>query len=374
MTTEVRQPLIEISNYENIRDVFARELTLSSQGQKTSLPFIKNILPNHPLVLQNDIFQVFVFGGTSGEVALVQLDIQGFSIVRHQKIPLLPKFATANDFFAFIERNLDSQAKAIGINFAFTLIPTVGDKGELDGIMMSGDTKGHSFIGLQKEEVGKKIKEYFKSKSRDIIVTVANDTVCLIASGMKENVDRSTLAAGIVGTGYNMAFFLDEHTIINVQASDFTGFTPTISGRIVDEQSFNKGEQLYNKEVAAGELYKHFNALIAKFDFAIEPLQSTEELALLAQNEEGKNLQMAQELFHRSASLVAAQFAGLYEYKKKPKTLLVIMEGSLFWKGPDYKNTVEAQLEFLGVPAGVIRFEEIKNSGSIGAIKLLTGK
>lgn len=177
-----------------------------------------------------------------------------FAILKQKTFTPLPRFATKDDFLAFIEANLEQQTAAIGINFAYNLIPVVGEMGELDGIMNQGDTKGHAFQGLQQEQVGKTIEDYLKeTTNRDIAVTVANDSVCLITSGLEEDTDRENLIAAIAGTGYNVAIFLDNNTVVNLQASDFTGFTQTSTGKVVDSESKNAGEQLFNKEVAAGD-------------------------------------------------------------------------------------------------------------------------
>lgn len=327
-----------------------------------------------PLVQPGEFFQVFVIGGTNGETATVQYgEDSSITVIDHQAHPELTKFKTVEDFFAFIDTHVADTTKAIGLNFAFTLLPKTGDKGQLDGVMVSGDTKGHAFEGLQNELVGATIERHFKdTRKRSLVASVGNDTVCLIASMAARGVDRNTLAAGIVGTGYNMAFFLDEHTIVNVQASDFTGFKPTATGKVVDQESTNVGEQLYNKEVAAGELFKHYNALIEELNLQSGQLQSSKDLAALAASNSSKEGDVARALFQRSASLVAAQFAGFYNFKGRPAKLTAVMQGSLFWEGPNYKEMVTEELTRLGVHAGGIEFEKLEHSDILGAAKLIT--
>jgi len=266
----------DIPDYQLISKNFARELSAASNGQESSLPFIKNPLPESPLIKPDNIFQAFVIGGTHGQVATVMAgEDRKFTILEEKKFTPLPRFATTDDFLAFIESNLDSQTQAIGINFAYNLIPVVGENGELDGIMNQGDTKGHAFGGLQQKKVGGTIRDHIKEKlGRDVVVTVANDTVCLITSGLEEDTDRTTLIAAIAGTGYNIAIFSDPNTVVNLQASDFTGFTQTATGKVVDAESKNPGEQIYNKEVAAGDLYKHYNVLIPQLSLQTPPLES----------------------------------------------------------------------------------------------------
>ena len=327
------------------------------------------------MVQPNQVFQAFVIGGTYGAMVVVKLNKdKKFAILKQKTFTPLPRFATKEDFLAFIEANLEQQTAAIGINFAYNLIPVVGEMGELDGIMNQGDTKGHAFQGLQQEQVGKTIEDYLKeTTNRDIAVTVANDSVCLITSGLEEDTDRENLIAAIAGTGYNVAIFLDNNTVVNLQASDFTGFTQTVTGRVVDAESKNAGEQLFNKEVAAGDLYKHYNVLIPLMHLQTPPLQTSEELSQLARKATGTESQVARELFKRSASLVAAQLAGIYEFKGRPLGLTCITQGSLFLKGPDYISNIQRQLEALGVPKNAFEFKKIENSDVLGVIKLITG-
>ncbi len=368
-------PPVETPDYARIRDAFKQELSRAAAGDPSSLPFIRNQLPSHALVEPHEVFQVFVIGGTSGEVATVRYEPGGdIKILEHEAHQELEKFSTSDDFLGFIARNLDKSTGFVGLNFAFTLIPKVGREGQVDGVMVSGHTKGHAFHGLQRVRVGEAIEKYLEAKTgRKVVASVGNDTVCLIASGTGKDTDRTTLAAGIVGTGYNLAFFLDDTTIINVQASDFTGFKPTATGRVVDQASSNTGEQLYNKEVAAGELYKHYNALIARGDLRVPVLRSTRELAEIASFSRGEDGEAARALLHRSASLVAAQLAGLHDFKSRPEKLTMIMQGSLFWHGPGYKEMVAAALAEFGVPAGAIEFTKIPRSDVLGAAKLITG-
>jgi len=371
----VRATLIEVPDYLSISQNFACELSLASQGKTTSIPFMKNILPEFPLVQPNQVFQVFVIGGTDGVVAVVKLDKdKKFAISKQKTFTPLPRFDTKDEFLAFIKANLDPQTAALGINFAYNLIPFIGEVGELDGIMNQGYAKGHAFRGLQQEQVGKTIKDYLKETiNRDIVTTVANDSVCLIISELKKDTDRENLIAAIAGTGYNAAIFTDNNTVVNLQASDFTGFTQTSTGKVVDLESKNAGEQLYLKEIAAGDLFKHYNVLIPLLHLATPPLKLSEELSLLAQKGTEAESQVAKELFKRSASLIAAQLAGLYEFKRRPLKLTCITEGSLFLEVPDYISNIQSQLEALGVSRNAFEFKKIKNSDILGVIKLITG-
>lgn len=366
-------PHIDVPDYHAISRNFALELKRAESGEKTDLPFIVNHLPEEPLLKPGQHFQVFVIGGTNGSTASGTVAPEGVGALAFEKsFSPLPNFKTKEDFLSFVESNIDDKAEALGINFAYNLIPTLGEFGELDGVMNQGDTKGHSFVGLQQEQVGKTIAQYFKSKGRDLTVTVANDTICLLTSGLEEVEERENLIALIVGTGYNIALFSSQYDAVNLQASDFRGFEQTATGKDVDAASSNIGEQLYNKEVAAGELYKHYNILIPSLNLSLKPLSSTKELSLLARNGGGMGSQIAQELFERSASLVAAHLAGIFELKGRPNKITCIIQGSLLLKEPTYLSALKKRLKALGVPENSFEFKTVGKSDVLGVVKLLT--
>ena len=367
---------VEAPDYPGIRDAFCRELELAADNKAQSLPFIRYALPAAPIVQPGQIFQAFVIGGTNSEIATILYNVDGTAEVIDYHVHYeMERFKKASDLLSFIDKHVDAIADAIAINFAFPLSPIMGGKGQLDGILAADhDIKGHTFVGLRGKPVGAAIEAYFKRKHhREIVVSVVNDAVCLVASTIEAGSNRDQLLGGIVGTGYNLAFFLDKNTIVNVEAKEFKGFTPTESGRIVDAQSKDAGKQLYGKEVAAGELFKHYNTFIKDLKLKGGRLKSSKELATLAITDEGVEGDLARALFRRSASLVAAQLAGFYNFRKRPTNVIAVMEGSLFWEGQDYKEMLVEKLGDLGVPASAFVFEMLYRSGVIGITKLVTG-
>lgn len=367
--------VVETPDYADVRDSFCKELRLATQEQATSLPFIHNAITTRSHIKTDEIFQVFVIGGTNSEIATLRYNAdKTISIIDYRVYPNMAKFESAAALLKFIDKHVDDITNTIGINFAFGLQPQIGNAGQMDGTMIGGDDKGHTFEDLRRQPVGETIEQYFmRIHNRPVTAAVANDIVCLIASVVDKEIDTSTLVAGIVGTGYNMAFFLDTKTIVNVQAAAFSGFKPTTTGHILDRESSNIGAQLFEKEVAAGELYKHYNILAKQYHLEIDHISSTKELSEIAGANQHNEGDIARALFKRSASLLAAQFAGFYNFKGRPRKLTAIMQGSLFWQGSDYKEVFVQELIELGVPTEAIVFEALERSGIIGITKLLTG-
>lgn len=343
---------------KQIRDNFVEELKNASLGKKTSLAFIKNPLPQKPLVKDGEIFQVMVVGGAVFETALVKKEGNSLLILKQQK-ETLPLFKNKQTFLTFVEKNLYPKISVVALNFAYALKPVIRGR-VIDGIKLGTGGKGHKFTGLINKKVGEEIEKYiFSKRQRKIKVVVANDTICLLLSNP---IMKPTIVAGIVGAGTNFAFFLDENSAINLESGNFDKFPQTATGKIVDQNSTQPGKQLFEKEVSGAYLYQHYNVLKHRSE-----LSSTLELNNYAE----KGDIFAQKLIERSASLIACQIAGLYQFKSR--NLKFIMEGSLFWHGWHYRDFVEKYLAQLGVAKKYFKFIKIKDSGIIGASRLVTG-
>jgi hexokinase len=198
-------------------------------------------------------------------------------------------------------------------------------------------------------------------------VKSANDTVCLAYS------DPQADAFLIIGTGYNVAF-IDGDEIINTESGGFTTASlVTKTGLAVDQNSDNTGSYLFEKEVSGGNLYQHYNLLAEELGIDLK-LSNTGELSEVGQTSGSMDGLLAQIVFERSASLVAAQLAGLYLFKERPQHIRTVAEGSVFSKGWRYREMVAKYLDELDVPAGTFEFIEVPDSSLVGAARLMTGR
>ncbi|MEK7129649.1 MAG: hypothetical protein AAB803_01400, partial [Patescibacteria group bacterium] len=199
MAVHTLRSLITITND------FRRELDQANAGKKTSLPFIRHRLSLKPKVKKNEGFQVLRIGGSIYQNALVKRIDGRVAIIKSIQKPL-PVFTTEAVFLTFIERQLDNNCTHLALNLAYPMEPVARD-GYLDGTLLFG-TKEHAFAGLVGKLVGKTIEEYVRAKqNRNIRVALANDTICLLLSGLTQ-FSQNQLAAGIIGTGMNFAIFL----------------------------------------------------------------------------------------------------------------------------------------------------------------------
>lgn len=341
---------------------FTEEIKLASKGKTTSLLFTINKLPQHSLIEKNEPFQVIKIGGSILQNALVRKEKNRILIESFEE-ERLPVFTTKKAFLAFIKSHLRKNANILALNFAYPIRP-INVNGSLDGILLTG-TKEHTFRGLIGERIGQSLEDFIKEKfNRQITVTLANDTVCLLLSGLI-NESPLNLAAGVVGTGLNFSYFLDQKKLVNLESHNFDKFELSPEAKIIDRLSKNPGKSLFEKEVAGNWLFKHYN-LRKKNPY--KNIESTHELDKIARGEKVGDKQLTKDLFKRAAQLVACQIAGITNLKKRNMTF--IMEGSLFWFGYNFRQTVEKTVKKL-VKNYQVSFREIKNCGIIGAAKLV---
>ncbi|RJR15675.1 hypothetical protein C4579_01830 [Candidatus Microgenomates bacterium] len=343
---------------------FYQELVKAESGKKTSLPFIRHQLALKPLIGKNEQFEVLRIGGSIYQKAIVQKRISTLTINSKMQAKL-PKLQTASDLFTFFERYFDQNTQNIALNFAYPMKPVLRDE-RLDGTLIAG-TKEHSFKGLVGKNVGESIEKYVYNKfKKKIAVSVANDTVCLLLSGLIKY-PWETIVGGVVGTGVNFALFLDEHTVVNLESANFDKFTASDEGKEIDRTSNSKKTALFEKESSGGYLYQHFNLLTKKLGLKREPIESTLDLDAIAKNGDPAT-PLARRLFEYSASMIACQMAGITMFHKRDLTF--VMEGSLFWDGWKYRDNVDKYLKML-VPQYKIRFRFMEDSGVLGAAKLI---
>jgi hexokinase len=348
-----------------IKKSFINDLKAGLEQKSSSLAFIRHKLSVSEIVKENQTFQTIVIGGSIYQKAIMKKSNDNLKILDLDQGPQ-PSFLSKEDLMIFIESHVDPQVSVIALNFAYPMTPINRD-GLLDGTLQSG-SKENTFSGLVGKNVGEEIEKYFFEKfNRNIRVSVANDTICLLLSGLvHHNWDK--IAAGIVGTGLNFAIFLDEATPVNLEAANFDKFPLSEAGKFIDSISVAPGYALYEKEVSGAYLYKHFNFELKKRNLNIAEINSTKELEALISHSDYKISALASEILNRSASLVAAQIAGILEFSKRD--LVFIMQGSLYWKGSNFKETVEKLVADL-TPEYKASYENVLHSDLFGAAKLV---
>jgi hexokinase len=386
-TASQRVELIHTPDYEQIKSDFLHELTLATQGKSSSIAFLKHHLSEKPLVTHG-IVQGIVIGGTNYILSTEEIKSDGTRTILKRKKGVLPIIKDAQTFFSFLDKHFDSRTQAIGINFGFPMKPDIGSLGELDGTPLYA-VKEHTMTDLIGKTIGKEAKRIFKAKfGRDIPISVANDTICLTLSG-----DGSEQGAFIAGTGFNMGLAIkkgNKKYLVNLEAGNFNKFEPSEHLKKIDAESENPGIHVFEKIVSGKYLAMYFNERINKSHPEISPIRTSQELSELSHaNHTGVAGDLARAIITRSAFLVGAAIAAVFEFNSKipsplmgegqgedgkvePQTFTLIGEGSLLWNGWHYQENIQKQLLKLGVPEDAITLKHIPNSSINGAIGLLT--
>lgn len=350
-----------------IRDAFLMSLRHASEGKSSSLPFITNPLPSKSIITDDTPFQVIVVGGTNYTNALVKKTDQGNEILDQSEGKMSP-FLAIDDLGFFFAGLLRPDVSALAVNFAYPLKPILRD-GRLDGVLIYG-SKGLMLGELISQTIGELIEKHLAQHvHRQIVVSVANDVVCLVMAGLRQFVWQEIVGI-VVGSGVNIGFFIDERTVVNLESGQFSDFERSSTGKQVDAVSHHPGRHPFEKEITGRYLYRHYNILAEELRLDTVKLTSTQELSGMAELEKQPQSTIARDLLERSASLVAVQIGALYRFKKRPH-LSVVAEGSLFWNAHHYQRYVAKHLRALGVPKSGVVFVKIEESGLVGAARLL---
>lgn len=357
-------PRFDTSTLFEITENFYREIKLSSEGKKTSLPFIINPLKSKARPLNKARVQAMAIGGSvfkSAEATFNDSQI----LLSNFKTLQQPKFSTRDIFTEFIYQNLDENIEVLTVNFAYPVEPILRD-GKSEGLLKTG-TKEQDFDGLIDKPVGEIIENYIKQKSGRVVdVYIANDAVCLLLSGM-DKAARNCLAGGIVGTGLNFSFFLNDSEIVNLESGNFDKFPRSKQAMLLDSTSSAPGAGLLEKEVSGRYLFELYNLTAEDAEPKIDRIKSTEEMSTIAKDEQHPGSEIARLIFEKSAMLTAAQIAGICRYKNTGMSF--VMEGSLFWKGYKYKEQVTDFCTQLN-PGFSIDFIGVEDSSLRGAAML----
>jgi len=356
---------MDIHNLKIIQKNFINELTSANKNHKSSLPFIRHKLTTTSIVNDGEIFQTMVIGGSVYQKALMKKTDGKIEMISHLEGPQ-PQFSSKQILLEFLQEHVDPEVGVVALNFAYPMKPTNRD-GVPDGTLVNG-SKENTFDGLVGQRVGEEIEKFFKKNhDRDIKISAANDTICLLLSGLTKHA-WDKLAAGVVGTGLNFAIFLDMDTVVNLESAEFDKFTQSEAGKIIDQASNALGSALFEKEVSGAYLYHHFNIEAKKRGLSVDKITNTKAIDDYAINSNAQIAHLAREILAQSAMLVTAQVSGILEFCGRDLTF--IMQGSLFWKGKNYKDTVEKNVTELS-PKYRATFEKIEHSDLYGAAKLV---
>lgn len=360
---------------KQIRDSILSELvTARESGGTPNILYLKSPLSDDDLANKGEKFQVISLGGTNYRSTCL---IAGDDLVQQLKTAniksgAIPRFTSKQVLLDFIMSLCEPDIECLALNFAYPMQPEEID-GFLDGKLV-GITKEHTFEGLVGQYVGQEIRhERARLGHKDIEVTVANDTICLLLSALDLG-EYDDLVAGVVGTGINFGIFETKNCAINLEMGFFSNFESSGSGKVVDQNSQTPGQSLFEKEISGAYLFQHFNQIVQTHGLSLPMLSSSAEMSAIAA-ERKPGVELAEMLLERSASLSAAAISAIYKFKTFSRTdapkLTFAMEGGLFWEAKGYTDYVKKYMLQLGVPEGSVEFVNVEHSSLLGAAHLL---
>ena len=288
--------------------------------------------------------------------------------------------------------DIDHQDKAIPIGYCFSYPAESLPDGDAKLLRW---TKGVDIKEMIGQPVGKPLMDYFNSldKTKFSKIKVINDTVASLFAGLTDGSYDAYIGL-IVGTGTNMATFIDAERIkkidsslnlkgkipINLESGNFFPPHLTLIDDKVDAMSINKGSQRFEKAVSGmylGELLKYmFPCDTFEENFDARKLTSMMSYPDIHKN---KYVRAARQIYKRSAKLVAASLAGLIlvllSHDSSIKKICLTAEGSLFWSedknGKNYKKIVLDELQTLLSSFGYtdikIDVNQMQNANLIGS-------
>jgi len=225
-------------------------------------------------------------------------------------------------------------------------------------------TKGVDIKDMLNKPVGNPLMEYLNKnlKTKFTDVKVINDTVASLFAGLTDKKADAHIGL-IVGTGTNMATFIHSDKIaklnpkyttkglvpINLESGNFEPSYLNVVDNKVDKGSDVKGAQRFEKAVSGmylGEILKYVFSC-DEFEESFDAQKLT-HIMNYPDMYKTKYVQVARQIYKRSAQLVAASIAGLIlvmvSHDSSIKKVRLTAEGSLFWsddrKGEDYNVLV----------------------------------
>ena len=340
---------------------------------------------------------VFDLGGTNFRAAVV-------SVGEETKITCLAeKDITKMKTEGFTQEDLfESQAQIINqldlpadspIGYCFSYPAKSLTNGDAELINW---TKGVNIAGMTGNPIGVPLVEYLNAHtgSNFYKIAVVNDTITSLFAGLM-NPGFDAYIGLIVGTGTNMATFFPSdyipkikdlkgwsgETPVNLESGNFAPLHLTAVDKMVDANSDNKGFQRFEKAISGMYIGRVFRAAFP--NDSIDENMDGVGLSRMMNNPEAykpEYVEVAFQIYERSAKLVAASIAGLVMNLNSAypslKKIQVLAEGSLFWSdvkthNAKYVDMVNACLKELlsemGMGDKVVEISKIENANLIGA-------
>lgn len=217
------------------------------------------------------------------------------------------------------------------------------------------------------EPVGKPLLDYLNREAEVKFtgIKVINDTVASLFAGVSKP-GYDTYIGLIVGTGTNMAPFINADNIPKLDDDNIEGYLPvnlesgnfhpphlTCYDEAIDARSINKGQQRFEKAISGMYLGELLREMFPGTEFG-ETCDASTLTAMMSYPDiyRPEYVDAARAIYKRSADLVAASLAGmirvLRSHDHSVKRILLTAEGGLYWSGVrNWKSYHELVMETL---------------------------
>ncbi|AET69936.1 hexokinase [Desulfosporosinus orientis DSM 765] len=418
-----QEMLISTTQILTISLSFQEHMTKGLSGLASSLKMFPSYL-GAPSGGETGTFLAFDFGGSNVRAALVDLKGEGNYLEFYRQSRPLANPETGYDyrdeavtaaelfdFLAGIIQEVLNKAPVrpthcslltgpLPLGFAFSFPYRQQRIGE--GVLLHWD-KEVKTSGVAGKDVGCLLNDALSRCGLDQDVkptAIINDTVATYLTAAYG--DPGIEIASIIGTGHNSCYLeprvpnFESPILINTESGNFSAAPTTFYDLILDQQSENPGEQLFEKKLSGKYLGELLRIIVLDFSqrgvlkLMLPPRWHTpydvngKDLALILTEKadldlnssirsgsEGLILQrIAHLLTKRSARLAAASFIGIVQhldpYFENPHTIAV--DGSLYEKMPGYAQEIRAALnDGLGTKSDLIKVRLSSGSSLTGA-------
>ncbi|MBN2805407.1 MAG: hypothetical protein JXR22_02015 [Prolixibacteraceae bacterium] len=340
---------------------------------------------------------VLDLGGTNFRAALITVDdkVSINQVVEANILEMKQEGFTREQLFEAqwaVIRQLKLPA-AVPVGYCFSYPATSLLNG--DAVLVNW-TKGVKIDGMPGAAVGEPLLDFLnrQSNTRFSKIAVVNDTITSLFAGLSAPGYDAYIGL-IVGTGTNMATFFPSASIpklnmyakwegltpVNLESGNFHPPHLTAFDETVDQASDNPGFQRFEKAVSGMYLGKVFKAYFSGIDFGEHfDAANLSRIMNQAQDHPAEQVEVAYQIYERSARLVAASVAGVVlaqlDVHQPVKRVQVLAEGSLFWSRiaplqTSYAEIVQAGLrellEAMDIPPFEVSVNSLKNANLMGA-------
>ena len=375
---------------ENSCDAFMTDMQRGLCGAPSSLMMIPAYVSPSKSVPLEETVMVLDAGGTNLRAALCCFHETGSEIVSRKLIPMpgTGHPATLDTLMETLVALLQSQQITDRLGFCFSFPATITPK--LDGLLIDFN-KEVQIQNVRGVPLCQTLCHHMaKHGLKPPKFAVVNDTVAALLGGYGST-DPSQYdgyVGFILGTGTNCAYvesaekikagkdFVGPNMVVNLEAGGYTGFPQGDYDRILDRQSSNPGEHLYEKMTAGGylgvlglELLRGAAAegiLASSFLNQLQDHLSTEELTDFVANPYGSGsvslcckteeireavYLLLNEILERAARMVAVVLTGVLRQGNMGRDPLhpacIVVEGSTFHKAAIYQEKIRYHLKNL---------------------------